>query len=652
MLKLEEYDVEPLLHREPVSDPQVSPDGSRVLYVLSQVHPDDERSESHIWMIPVEGGEPRQFTSCNGNDSSPRWSPEGEVIYFLSTRLASGEREEKRNRLWAIPAGGGEARLIAETENSIMEPKVSPDGGRILFLSRIDEDSEVPENPLEDALWITKLRYKMNGQPFFPYTRTQLFVVDAGGGEPRQLTSGPYDVSSPDWSPDGSEIVFLANKEEGDYNRIRDIYVISSDGETLRKVTEQKDLISSVAWSPGGGYLAYGGRLPKDPKYPGYGINDVWIISTKGGKARNLSADFDRTTGAYGSNVVWGGDRAIYIRAPDRGSWNVYRVGADGGGVEAVIEGKQTVGAFSLSQDASVIVYTATNMTWPLEVYVKNESGTRRLTNVNAELMEKWRISKPEEFWFTASDGVKVHGWMVKPRDYEEGKRYPLILKIHGGPHSQFCYRLGTMEHDAQILARHGYAVIYTNPRDSIGYGDEFSSMAEGAWGGRDYQDLMEAVDHTLETFPFVDPERLGVTGGSFGGFMTNWVISHTDRFKAAVTTMSVCNWISQIGVGDVSWGHSGVGSEREPWEVPDRYMEMSPLTYVADIKTPVLIMAGEKDLRCPVSQSDQLFYALKRLKREVEYIRFAGEPHGIVKPSNRVYRSRHIVRWFERYLK
>ena len=651
MLKLKEYDVGPFFPSAPVSSPKVSPDGGRILYVKSVLYLDEERQDSHIWMIPSDGGDSLQVTVGNGNDSNPRWSPNGETIYFLSNRTISGEQGKKKNRLWSLSLKGGEATLVAETPNNISNPKVSPDGKKILFQSRINEDTESPETIKEGALWITKLRWKMNGQPYYPYTRTQVFVVDSKGGNPVQLTEGPFDASSPDWSPDSSKIAYVANPSESDYSRIRDVYVISTDGGEARKITSGKSLISCVAWSPDGKLLAYGGRVPTDPKYPEYGNTDVWIIPVEGGEARNITKEFDRTVGAYGSEVIYSGDGAIYFRAPDRGCWNVYKVHPDGEGVVPVIEGKQTVGAFNLSKDSSVIAYTLTTTTWPLELYVKKSGVSKQLTNVNADLMAGWKISAPEDFWYTASDGVKVHGWMVKPLNYVEGEKYPLILKIHGGPHSQYCYRLGTMELDIQNMARQGYAVIYTNPRDSTGYGEEFAGIIEGDWGSRDYQDLMEAVDYVIETYSFIDKERLGVTGGSFGGFMCNWVITHTDRFKAAVTTMSISNWHSQIGTGDVSWGHSGIGNYREPWEIPEKYLKHLPLTYIENVKTPLLMMAGEYDLRCPVSQSDQLFYALKRLKKEVEYIRFKNENHMITKYSNKAYRTRHILRWFEKHL-
>jgi len=230
-----------------------------------------------------------------------------------------------------------------------------------------------------------------------------------------------------------------------------------------------------------------------------------------------------------------------------------------------------------------------------------------------------------------------------------------MILEIHGGPHGAYGFKLGTAEHEFQLLARNGYVVVYTNPRDSVGYGEEFAGIAEGSWGGRDFRDLMQAVDHVLKTYPFIDVERLGVAGGSFGGFMTNWTVGHTDRFKAAVTMRSVCNWYSQVGTSDVSWGHTGVGAGDEPWEIPERYLELSPITYADKINTPLLIIHSEYDYRCPLSEGEQLYYAMKRQKKETEFIRFANNSHGLGrtgKPSLRTERLRHIVRWFDRYLK
>jgi dipeptidyl aminopeptidase/acylaminoacyl peptidase len=653
MLKLKKYDVEPLVHGSPVSDPQISPDGSKILFVRSIVKIEEDGYESHIWVISTDGGAPRQFTFCDGNDTAPVWSHDGETIYFTSTRAHGGEG--KHPRIWVMPTGGGEARCLFEAKSAVRDLKLSPDGRRVLFLFRVEEESETPEEKVGDVMWITKLRYRMDGTGYYPYTRSHLFTVSAEGGEPKQLTSGPFDVSSADWSPDGGEIAYVANTEDGDYTRIRDIFIIPSEGGSPRKLTDGRTMISSVAWSPDGDLLAYTGRVPVDPEHPMYGSTDIWVMPPGGGEARNLTSAFDRTVGAYDSSVFWGDAGQIYFRAPSHGAYNLYMVGVESGNVEPVIEGKRTLASFSLCADSSRIAFDATDATWPQEVWVHDAGGSRRLTSLNSEVMEFWKISEPEEFWFTASDGVEVQGWIVRPWGYEEGKKYPMILEIHGGPHGAYGFKLGTAEHEFQLLARNGYAVVYTNPRDSVGYGEEFAGIAEGSWGGRDFRDLMQAVDHVLKTYPFIDEERLGVAGGSFGGFMTNWTVGHTDRFKAAVTMRSVCNWYSQIGTSDVSWGHTGVGAGDEPWEIPERYLELSPITYADKINTPLLIIHSEYDYRCPLSEGEQLYYAMKRQKKETEFIRFANNSHGLGrtgKPSLRTERLRHIVRWFDRYLK
>lgn len=653
MLKMKNYDVEPLVHGFPVSDPQISPDGSKILFVRSIVKIEEDGYESHIWVISADGGTPRQFTFCEGNDTAPVWSHDGETIYLTSTRAHGGEG--KRPRIWAMPAGGGEARCLFETESVVRDLKLSPDGIRFLFLSRVEEESETPEEKVEDVMWITKLRYRMDGTGYYPYTRSHLFTVNADGGELQQLTSGPYDVSSADWSPDGGEIAYVANMEDGDYTRIRDIFITPSEGGSSRKLTDGRTMIRSVAWSPDGELLAYTGRIPVDPEHPMYGNSDIWVMPPGGGEARNITSAFDKTVGAYGSSVFWGDAGRIYFRAPNQGAYNLYRVSVETEDVESVIEGKRTLASFSLCADSSRIAFAATDATWPQEVWVHDAGGSRRLTSLNTEVMEAWKISEPEEFWFTASDGVEVQGWIVKPWGYEEGKKYPMILEIHGGPHGAYGFKLGTAEHEFQLLARNGYVVVYTNPRDSIGYGEEFGGIAEGSWGGRDFRDLMQAVDHVLKAYLFIDEERLGVAGGSFGGFMTNWTVGHTDRFKAAVTMRSVCNWYSQVGTSDVSWGHTGVGAGDEPWEIPERYLELSPITYVDKINTPLLIIHSEYDFRCPLSEGEQLYYAMKRQKKETEFIRFANNSHGLGrtgKPSLRTERLRHIVRWFDRYLK
>jgi dipeptidyl aminopeptidase/acylaminoacyl peptidase len=648
MLRLENYDVEPLHHGSPVSSPKFSPDGSLILFVRSIVDVEKDSYESHVWVVPSSGGDARQLTYCDGSDTLPMWSPDGGTIYFSSDRALG---DVKRSRLWAMPTAGGEARPILE--GSVKDPRFSPDGARLLYLCRVEEPTETPEEQVEDVMWITKLRYKMDGQGYYPYTRTHVFIADLKNGTSEQLTSGPYDVASPIWAPDGKGIAYVANPKDGDYSRVRDIYVLPLGGEH-RKMTKSDSIINSVAWSPDGEQLLYTGRKPEDTVHPPYMNTDIWVMPVGGGEGVNLTEDFDRTVGAYGSSIDWVHPDRVFFIAPNHGSYHIFRLDMATGDVKQVTEGNMTVSSFDMNRDATVFVFDASDACWPSEVYIYDGSGQRRLTNLNSEMMERWAISPPEEFWFTASDGVKVQGWIVKPHSYRSSVKYPMILEIHGGPHGAYGFKLGTAEHEFQLLAKNGYAVVYTNPRDSVGYGEEFAGVAEGAWGRRDFDDLMEAVDYVLENYDYIDGERLGVAGGSFGGFMTNWTVGHTDRFKAAVTMRSVCNWYSQVGYSDVSWGYSGIGQYREPWEVPEKYLIHSPISYAERMTTPLLIIHSEFDHRCPLPEGEQLYYTLKRLKRDVEYIRFANNSHGlsrIGKPSHRTQRLRHILRWFDRYL-
>ena len=656
MLKLKKYDVDPLLHGTPLDDTQISPDGRNVLFVRRITEIEEDRYDTHIWIASTDGGKHRQFTSGEGSDTHPRWSPDGKRVYFNSNRLTAGEKENSKTRLWSMPLEGGEARLLVEAEHDIRGFQLSPDGSKILLQSRIEEDTETPEETDPEILWISKLRYKYDGESYFPYTRVHLFTVSSKGGTPVQITSGPYDVSASSWSSDGTEVAFVANMEESDLTRLKDIYIIKAEGGEPRKVTDGKSIISTVSWSPDGGLLAYAGRIPPDPVAIGYGNTDIWVIPPDGGEARNLTSDFDRTVEAYRSSLLWSSDSGeIYFRASNNGTTQIYKVTVQDGKVKPVTEGKITVSSFSSSGDGPLLALCASNALWPNEVWIRDEEGTRRLTSVHDKTMATWDVSPPEEFWFTASDGVKVQGWIVKPNGYKEGERYPLVLEIHGGPHSAYGFKLDSAEHEFQLLARNGYVVVYTNPRDSIGYGEEFAGIVEGNWGGRDFQDLMEAVDHVLENYGYVDPERLGVAGGSFGGFMTNWTVTHTKRFKAAVTMRSVASWYSQVALSDMGWGRIGVGSGLDPWDIPEQYLDRSPLTYIKEIETPLLIIHSENDYRCPMPEGEKLFVALKRLRKEVEFVRFYKEPHGlsrIGKPSHRTARLRHILRWFDKYLK
>ena len=654
MLQLEEYDVFPLLHSAPVSSPTISPNGEWILFVRSNVKVEDDSYESHIWIVPSAGGEPRQFTSSAGSDSSPFWSEDGKIIYFLSNRSTGAKDEKKKNRLWAIPFSGGEAQLVAEAKNGLSNPKLSPDGKHILFTSRIEEESESrPEDDESDVLWITKLRYKLNGQPFFPYTRSHLFTVSTEGGEPVQLTKGRYDVSSAVWSPDSGKLAFVTNIEDGDHSLIKDIYIIAATGGEAKKITDGTIMSRSVSWSPDGSKIAYSGYEPFGPNYTGWRNTDIWIIPASGGEKQNVSSSFDRSINSRDGGLVWSKDnKTIYFTAPDQGATHIFMVDTEKLKISKITDGKIRVSTFT--KTGETIAYTANETLWPHEVFLHQGGASKQLTTINKDIMKDMALSEPEEYWFTASDGEKIHGWVMKPIGFEKDCKYPTIVQVHGGPMGSYGYNLS---HQFQVLARHGFAVVYCNPRMSTGYGEKIAADCSGHYGEKDYSDVMECVEYVVANYPFVDPSKLGVAGGSYGGWMTNWIVGHTNIFSAAVTSRSISNWDSFYGTSDIGWTWVPwqVNFGKEPWESWELVREKSPITYVDKIETPLLIIHSEQDWRCPIPDGEQLFTALKKMKKDVEFIRFPNENHGLSgrgKPKHRIERLRHMIRWFNKYLK
>lgn len=659
MKKLEEYKIMPIFPAQPVSGPQMSPDGTRILFTYSTVNMDEDKYDSHIWVFDLKEKAPRQFTHGKSSDTNARWSPDGRSILFLSNRASEEEKaadEKKRKaQVWIIPADGGESRRVTSGEEGVQRPVWSPDGRSILFLSSVFKGEKSKDS---DVKIIRRLKYKYNGRGFFEGKWTHLFSVPASGGKAKQLTQGEFDVEAVEWSPDGKRVAFISNlDDDADTSFFKNIYVLPSKGGKAELLWRGKGPVAALGWSPDGEYLAFTGRVIEDPSLVYYKNTTVWLLPLKGGEPKNLTAKLDRTVSGEEGGLEWSPDsKHVYFKADDHGSLHVYHVSLDGK-VEKITDGKMTVGSFSFDKSGQTMAFNSTDSVTPSELWVKNKTGMRRLTQMSKQLLKKLRISEPEEFWFTASDGIKVQGWIVKPQGIKKGEKYPMVLQIHGGPHSAYGFKLMPPEHEFQVLADHGFVVVYTNPRASTGYGEEFTRIT-GHWGERDYQDLMEAVDYVAKTYPYVDVERLGVAGGSYGGFMTNWVVGHTDRFKAAVSMRSISNWYSFHGTSDIGWmslpTHE-LSWGKDPWDNLQVIMEKSPITYIKNIKTPLLLLQSEEDYRCPIEQAEQLFIGLKKLKRTVEFVRTPGESHELSrsgKPKHRVERLQHIVRWFDTYLR
>jgi dipeptidyl aminopeptidase/acylaminoacyl peptidase len=648
-MKLKDYDVSPLLPSNPVSEVRISPGGGRILFTNTEVNVEEDKYDSHIWMY--REGRIIQFTHSRCNDSTARWSPEGEMIIFLSNRLGEGDKKdaEPKNQLFIIPSDGGEARKLTYLDKAVQKPQWSPKEDSILFMSNVSRKEEREES---DVKLIRRIKYKWDGKGFFQGEYTHLFTIPVDGGVPTQITEGGFDVDAASWSPEGDRIAFVTNLEENaDITRFRSIYIIPAEREKAERIWKGEGSIKELSWSPDGKYIAFTGRIIEDPERIWYRNTEVFLLDLEGGEAGCLTDGLNRTVMG---EPKWGRDsKYIYFRTPDQGTTRIWRTDLSGDR-EKLIDAPLNIDDFTVSHNGR-IAFDATDSTTLHELYLMDDEGLNKLTHISNKLMAELPLSLPEEFRFTASDGAEIQGWIVRPLDYVEGEKYPVILEIHGGPHGVYGFKLEAAEHEFQVLAKHGFGVVYINPRGSVGYGEEFSRAVSGNWGERDYEDLMEALDYLLERNPWINGDKLGVAGGSFGGWMTNWILGHNNRFKAGVTMRCISNWYNLYGTSDIAYMDHEVNWGIEPWEDPGRLIEKSPIKYAANIEAPLLIIHSEQDYRCPMEQSEQLFTVLKKIEKETELIRFPEESHGLSrsgKPKHRIERLQHIIRWFDKHLK
>lgn len=661
-----------------LGDPQISPDGKQVAFV--QVHIDKNKDakapkadehvyKANIWLAPTDGGEPRQFTFGTGKDHSPRWSPDGKRLAFVSDRA-------EKNQIWIIDMAGGEARQLTKLKVGASGPVWSPDGSKIAFTARTDAEDEAElanaggekkeDKPKKsDVKVIDILRYKANGTPgVLDGKHTHIWVIDACSGEAKQLTTGDRDDASPTWTADGKQIIFSTYRgPEPDFALKRDLWIVPVTGGEAKLLVEQPGPAGEMAVSPDGQTVAY---LGHDMHAEGATNTGIWLAPMSGGPGRLITGDFDRSvgggimgdsrpvTGVGSSKPTWSPDgRSIYCLASDHGSSFIYRFPVDGGKPE-VFHGNpgRAIDAYSFDASRKRIAFVAETPDHPTEIFFRDENGVeKRLTKANDALLDEVEVVAPALLKFKGHDNWDIEGWLMKPAGFEEGKKYPLVLEVHGGPHGDYGYGFF---HEFQYLAAQGWGVLYINPRGSSSYGEKFTAGCTDHWGTEPMGDLMAGLDHAIATNAWIDADRLAVTGGSYGGYMTNWIVTHTTRFKAAATQRCISNVLSFYGTSDIGWFFTERQLHGNPWDNEDRLMSFSPIRYVKNVRTPLLILHSEQDYRCPIEQAEQMFVALKALRQETELVRFPDENHELSrsgKPAHRLERLAHISRWFAKYL-
>src|SRR6266511_1446743 len=630
-----------------VSDPRISPDGLIVAFVAARVDREANDYASAIWLVPVDGSSPpRRFTSGEKQDVAPRWSPDGSTLAFTSNR------EHKAKQLYLIPEAGGESRQLTELNEEVSEPVWSPDGTRLAFSARVRDPAYEKEDDKErPPRRFSRLQHKLDDEGWTGDRRRHIYTVPADGSAPAaQLTHGDYEDQYPAWSPDGKRLAFAsARQDDWDIQVFRDVYLVDTKGAAPVRLTGCDGWYEAPSWSPDGSLIACrfsaGGF-----DFPRHG--QIAVLDAASGKHRVLTSVLDRNCAPYPEirEPVWDGDTLLFV-LEDRGNNHLYRVQSDGVGVpEPLVGGESWVTGYDAN--GGRVVHTATTPLFPAELF----SDERRLTEVTRPFTERRELAEPERFTAVSADGTEVEAWIMRPVDFEPGRRFPVLLNVHGGPFSQYGSKFFD---EFQVYAGAGYVVLYSNPRGSSGYSEEWGRAIRGpidegpGWGTVDYEDLMAVVDEALQRFDFCDPERLGVLGGSYGGYMTSWIVGHTDRFRAACSERAVNNFVLEGGSSDIGWASKAyVGAH---WfEAPDVYLRLSPTTYAASVTTPLLILHSEDDLRCPIGNAEDLFAILRLLKRDVEFVRFPAESHELTRsgsPMHRMMRFETILYWFARYL-
>lgn len=650
--------VEDYFRLRSVSEPHWSPEGDWVAYTVTSRDLEKDVSESQIFMVPDGGGAPVPLTAPGSSSWRPRFSPDGDSIGFLR------EDERDKTQVWTLFREGGDSRPVTDFPQGVELFEWAPDGRQMVLMVKdaSPQELEAVEREKEEQAgkeetpppWvIDRLQFKRDGEGYLDRRRTHLYLLDVETQKTRQLTFGDYDDSEPAWSPDGRAIVFVSNRsEEPDKNYNTDLWVVGVD-EMMeeaaeppwpQRLTTNPGAESAPAWSPDGQTIAY--VSVTEPAFFDYATQHLAMVPAQGGEPRVLTTKVDRNVSAPRFLAgETGGDRLLFLLETE-GEQRLVSHSLEDGGLEIVLGGRDVVEDFSVARDGRIAALVS-RPERPAEVFALAEGAAIQLTSVNREVLSEIQLGAVEKVRYPSVDGAEIEAFVVKPPDFDPGVRHPTILWIHGGPQAQYDYRFDFL---AQLLAARGYLVLLPNPRGSTGYGQEFCLGIWRSWGEKDYEDVMAAVDHAIG-LGWADPDRLGVGGWSYGGMLTNHVISKTTRFEAAITGASATLYVANYGHDHYQrWWENELGL---PWEPESRRLweRLSPFNRVDRIRTPTLIVGGEKDWNVPIINSEQLYQALRRLGRTTQLVVYPGEDHSIDTPSYVKDRYERYLAWFSRFV-
>jgi dipeptidyl aminopeptidase/acylaminoacyl peptidase len=654
-LAQQSFDVDALLKLARVADPQVSPDGRMVVFTVQTVDLTLNRKPTNIYVVPLAGGDPVRITQLGTQNERPRWSPDSQQIAFISDRSGSSQ-------VWLTKPDGTGARQVTFLSTEAGGVLYSPDGKNLVFTSEVYPECgaddtcnklrlDMERNSPISARIYTTLLYR-HWTRWQSARRSHLFSVPVEGGEYKDLTPGnrdvpPFSLGGPDdyaISPDGAEVCYAAISDETPATSTNsDLYVVPIAGGETKKITANPAADNSPAYSPDGKYLAWRTQMR-----PGY-ESDRWrlvVLERATGKLASLTEGVDR----WVTGFTWSPDSArLFFTVEDRGRQGVQMVPASGGGARTIISGDSAIDELRVTPDGKTLVYLEQTGARPNEIYIAQSGGAEHpLTHFDDAFLAQYKLPSLEEFWVEGAEQARVHSFLLKPHDFDPHKKYPVLLLIHGGPQGAWG-ESWTYRWNAQVFAGAGFVVVMPNPRGSTGYGPKFIDDINADWGGRPYYDIMAAADYA-QKLPYVDPDKMAAAGGSYGGYMVDWMLGHTQRFRAMVSHAGVYDLASEFGATEELWFPLWE-FRGTPWDNPDLYRTLSPSTYATEFITPTLVIHGEQDFRVPYSQGLQLYTALQLRKVPSKLLIFPDEGHWILKPQNTVLWYHTFLDWITEWV-